>query len=327
MNEKNMLDGDSTPIDINRNKKRLCFAVCLAAFNGVAFLVEQIESILQQRGVDIQVFISVDQSTDGTEERLADMALAEPRLTLLDFGQHFGGAGPNFYRLIRDVDLSRFDYLSFADQDDIWHPEKLWRAQCLMMEQGALGYSSNVTAFWPSGKTKLVDKAQPQRSLDFMFEAAGPGCTYVLHRNLAISVQNMVSAAGKRLLPVCYHDWLIYAFARKNNYEWVIDEWSSMQYRQHANNQIGVNYGWRSYWLRVRKMLRGHGFEQSLIIADLVHASSTPVVQKGLLGGRLGYMWLALRANKCRRKRLDQLWFFILCILFAISKPTDKSDA
>lgn len=303
------------------------FAVCLAAYNGMAFMVEQIESILQQKGVDLQMFISVDHSTDGTEERLAEWVLSEPRLTLLPLGQRFGGAGPNFYRLLREVDLSGFDYLSFADQDDLWNLEKLWRAHCLMTEQGAFGYSSNVTAFWPSGKSRLVNKAQPQRSLDFMFEAAGPGCTYVLQSSLALSLQQLVRGADAGLLRVGYHDWLIYAFARANNYPWVIDDWSSMQYRQHANNQIGVNAGWRSFWLRVRKMLLGHGFEQSLLIADLVHASSTPVVQYGLRGGRLGNLWLALRASQCRRKRLDQLWFFILCVLFAVVKPADRGGA
>jgi len=308
-------------------EKRPRFAVCLAAYNGMAFMVEQIESILQQEGVDLHVFISVDQSTDGTENRLAQWALSEPRLTLLPFGERFRGAAPNFYRLLRDVDPTSFDYLSFADQDDLWHPEKLWRAHSLMTAQNVAGYSSNVTAFWPSGKTRLVKKSQPQRSWDFLFEAAGPGCTYVLKTSLALSLQQLVRGADKSLLRVGYHDWLIYAFARANHFPWVIDEWSSMQYRQHANNQIGVNAGWRAYWLRVRKMLSGHGFEQSLLISDLVHASSTPVVQQGMRGGRLGYLWLALRAKQCRRKRLDQLWFFILCVLFAVAKPADRGGA
>lgn len=300
------------------------FAVCFAAFNGMAYIADQIESILFQKHVELQIFFSVDQSTDGTENYLTNVAALDPRLILLPFGQRFGGASPNFYRLIRDVDLASFDYLSFADQDDIWHPEKLWRAHCLMTERSAVGYSSNVTAFWASGKTKLVDKAQPQRSLDFMFEAAGPGCTYVLHRHLALSLQQLVRNSGDNLLRCGYHDWLIYAFARANNCPWVIDDWSSMQYRQHSNNQIGVNAGWRSYWLRVRKMLSGHGFEQSLLIADLVHASSAPVVQHGLRGGRRGYLWLALRAKQCRRKRLDQVWFFILCMLFSLAKPAGR---
>jgi rhamnosyltransferase len=290
----------------------------------MAYISDQIESILLQKNVDFHIFVSVDQSSDGTEDFLAGWALSEKRITLLPFGQRFGGAGPNFYRLLREVDISGFDFFSFSDQDDIWHPEKLWRAHCLMTKRNALGYSSNVTAFWPSGKTQLVNKAQPQQSLDFMFEAAGPGCTYVLQNSLALSLQKMVRGADDSLLRIGYHDWLIYAFARTNNYPWIIDDWSSMQYRQHANNQIGVNAGWHSYWLRVQKMLSGHGFEKSLLIADLVHASSTPVVQHGLRGGRIGYLWLALRANHCRRKRLDQLWFFILCILFAMVKPINR---
>jgi rhamnosyltransferase len=197
----------------------------------------------------------------------------------------------------------------------------------MLIEQGSVGYSSNVTAFWPCGKTLSVNKAQPQRSLDFMFEAAGPGCTYVLNRSLAYSFQKFVCDADASLSLIVYHDWLIYAFARANNYPWVIDKWSSMQYRQHANNQIGVNSGLRSHWLRVRKMCRGHGFEQSLLIADLVHVSSSPVVQHGLRGGRLGYLWLALHANQCRRKRVDQLLFFILCMFFTLAKPAERGGA
>lgn len=293
----------------------------------MAFLVEQIDSILLQKNVDVQIFVSVDQSSDGTEAYLTEWSMSEPRLTLLPFGQRFGGAGPNFYRLLRDVDPSGFDYLSFADQDDLWHPEKLWRARCLMTAQNAAGYSSNFTAFWPSGQSRLVNKAWPQRSWDFLFESAGPGCTYVLHVSLAIPLQKLVRDADKSLLRVDFHDWLTYAFARFHNFPWVIDTWSSMKYRQHSHNQIGVNAGWRSFWLRGRKILTGYGFEQSLLIADLIHASSLPVVQSGLRGGRLGYLWLSLRAKQCRRKRIDQLWFFISCVLLAMAKPAGRGEA
>lgn len=301
-----------------------CFAVCLAAYNGMAYIEEQIESILLQKKIAIKIFVSVDQSTDGTEIFLAKLALSEPRVTLLDFGHHFGGAASNFYRLLRDVDLTGFDYVSFSDQDDIWNQEKLWRAHCLMTEQGSLGYSSNFTAFWSTGEERFVNKANPQRKWDFLFESAGPGCTYVLHRKLALQLQEMVRKSDASLLRVDYHDWLAYAFARVHNFPWMIDSWSSMQYRQHAHNQIGVNSGWRSFLLRVQKILNGYGFEQSLLIADLIHASSLPVVQRGLRGGRLGYLWLAFRANQCRRKRIDQLWFFISCVLLALFKPATR---
>ena len=303
------------------------FSVCLAAYNGMKYITDQIDSILMQQNVVLQIFISVDQSTDGTEEFLENWARSEPRLTLLPFGERFGGAGPNFYRLLRNVDLCGFDYLSFADQDDIWHHEKLWRAHYLMTKQGAFGYSSNFRAFWPTGETRLVNKALPQRKWDFLFESAGPGCTYVLRSSLALSLQQLLRKADTSVLRVDYHDWLTYAFARTKNYSWIIDNWSSMQYRQHANNQIGVNAGWRSFWLRARKILNGYGFEQSLRIADLVQASALPVVQRGLRGGRLGYLWLAWCATQCRRKKMDQLWFFISCLLLALFMPENRGDA
>lgn len=299
-------------------------AVMLAAYNGMDFISLQIESILCQVEVSLEIFISVDLSTDATKEFVSAWALKEPRLTVLPYGQRFGGAGPNFYRLLRDIDLTGYDYLSFADQDDIWHPEKLWRAYTLMIERGALGYSSNFTAFWPNGKVRPINKALPQREVDFLFESAGPGCTYVIYKSLALPLQEMVRNSDAKLLSVDYHDWLTYAFARSNNFPWVIDSWSSMKYRQHAHNQIGVNSGWRSFFLRVRKILNGYGFEQSLLIADLVSASSLPVVQRGLCGGRLGYLWLALHATQCRRKHIDQVWFFISCVLLALFKPTSS---
>lgn len=293
----------------------------MAAFNGAGCIVEQIESILDQRSVAVQVVISVDSSIDGTEDLLAGWALVEARLTLLPFGHHFGGAGPNFYRLLRDVDLADFDYLSFSDQDDVWDPEKLLRAHRVLTAKGAAGYSSSVTAVWPSGREKFVNKASPQRAWDFLFESAGPGCTYVLRQSLARSLQELVRSLDERLSLIDYHDWLTYAFARSHGLPWVIDGWSSMKYRQHPNNQIGVNAGWRSFWLRAKKVLSGYGFQQSLLIADAAGASSLPLVQRGLRGGRLGYLWLALQARHCRRKRLDQVWFFISCLLLALRKP------
>lgn len=311
-------------INSNVPRRRIIprFAVCLAAYNGMAFISEQIESILVQKNVELQIFISVDQSSDGTERFLAKWAKTESRLTLLPFGMHFGGAGANFYRLLRDVDLTDFDYLSFSDQDDIWHPEKLWRACCLMTEVGGLGYSSNFTAFWPSGKTQLVNKACPQREFDFLFESAGPGCTYVLHSSLAIALQSMVIEEAKSLLNSEYHDWLFYAFARSRNFPWIIDGWSSMKYRQHANNQIGVNAGLSSFLYRARKVLSGHAFEQSLLISDVCHTSKLPVVERGLRRGRAGYLWLAFRANHCRRKRIEQFWFFVSCLLLTVVNPS-----
>jgi len=297
------------------------FAVLLAAHNGTSHILAQIESILQQSGVDVQLFVSVDKSTDGTEDLLLELAQSERRITLLPFGERFGAAAPNFYRLLRAVDLADFDFLSFADQDDIWHPAKLLRAERLLAEQHASGYSSNFNAFWPDGRVRPINKAYPQRAWDFLFESAGPGCTYVLEKVLAVQLQHVVRGAGASLLTIDYHDWLAYAFARWHGFRWVIDTRSGLDYRQHAHNQLGANVGWRSFVFRVNRILRGYGFQQSRAIADVVGAGHVPIVTLGLQRGRLGYLWLSLRAAHCRRKRIDQLWFFVSCVLCSVLRP------
>jgi len=94
-------------------------AILLAIFNGVQYLQEQLESILNQEHVAVEVFVSVDASSDGSEQWIEEKALSDVRIHILSHGQRFGGAAPNFFRLIREIDFSSFDYVSLADQDDI----------------------------------------------------------------------------------------------------------------------------------------------------------------------------------------------------------------
>jgi len=297
------------------------FAVLLAAFNGLDFIRAQIDSILVQDNVSVQIFISVDQSSDGTEEFLIGFSSHEPRITLLPFGFHFGGAGPNFYHLISNVDFSSFDYVSFADQDDVWTVDKLIRAHHVLTSGRAQGYSSNFIAFWPDGFRLPVKKSYPQRRWDFIFESAGPGCTYVIGPDLCLALKQFILQSGKDLYEVEFHDWLIYAYARFHGYLWIIDDSYSIEYRQHSNNQLGVNFGWRSFVLRLKKILNGYGIGQSLLIANLIGANSADIIQRGLLGGRLGYVWLSFQCFACRRKIIDRMMFFISCLLLAIVNP------
>lgn len=294
------------------------FAVCLAAYNGMAFITEQIESILSQNGVDLQIFISVDQSSDGTENRLAEWVLSEPRLTLLPFGLRFGGAGPNFYRLLRDVDLSGFDYLSFADQDDIWHPEKLLRAHEMLLSTGSDAYSSNVFAFWPNGRKVLIEKSQEQVQWDFLFEAAGPGCTYVMRRELGCAIQGLLKSRWIDVQQVGLHDWFAYAFARANGYRWVIDDYAGMLYRQHEKNQVGVNSGARAFVQRACKVLNGWGLAQSALIAELVGLGDDPFVKRWSGGSRAGLLWIAFHAWQCRRRLRDKVIFALSCMALCV---------
>lgn len=294
-------------------------AVCLAAFNGIRWLTEQLDSILKQTGVAVTVFVSVDRSSDGSEEWIDQKAASDLRIKVLPHGYSFGGAARNFFRILRDVDFSEFDYVSFADQDDLWLPNKLSRAHELLLSTQADAYSSNVVAFWPDGRKILIEKSQQQVQWDFLFEAAGPGCTYVMKRALACAIQDLLKNRWEEAQAVGLHDWFSYAFARANGYHWVIDDYAGMLYRQHEENQVGVNLGWRASIDRARKVLSGWGLAQSALIAQLVGLDENPFVTLWSGGNRVGLLWLALHAGQCRRRIRDKIIFALSCVALCVA--------
>lgn len=293
-------------------------AVCLAAFNGLRYLQEQVDSILAQTGVDTTLFVSVDTSSDGTEDWFRNLQSTHARVVLLPCGQTFGGAARNFFRLLREVDFSSFEYVAFADQDDIWLPGKLKRATDTLVQLEAQGYSSDIVAFWESGRTRYIKKSYPQRRWDYLFESAGPGCTFVLTRGLAVALQTLLQHDMQRSLEVGLHDWFTYAFARARGYRWVIDDYASLRYRQHGQNQVGVNAGFSALLWRARQVLSGWGLDQARLIADLVGAGSNEFVQTWRPGGRWRMLALALQAPHCRRKPFDRVWFAMSCIALSV---------
>lgn len=296
-------------------------AVCLAVFNGICWLQEQLDSIFSQRDVLVTVFVSVDRSSDGSEEWIDLVAEKNSRIIVLPHGGYFGGAANNFFRLLREVDFSGFDYVCLADQDDIWLPEKLKRAHHILSGSDAHAYSGNVTAFWPDGRQAFINKSQKQKRWDYLFEAAGPGCTYVFKMDLVHSIQTLLTKKWDQVQGVDLHDWFFYAYARANGYQWFIDEYSGMLYRQHGGNQVGVNAGFSALFGRARKVLNGGGLSQAALIARLVGLGGDPFVLRWASGSRLGLLWLVLHAGQCRRRLRDRVLFALSCLaLFLVPR-------
>lgn len=294
------------------------FAICLAAFNGTPWLDEQVASILAQEDVAVTLWASVDASQDGTEAWFDQAAARDARIRLLPHGQRFGGAAPNFFRLLREADFSTCDYIALADQDDLWHPDKLRRAVEQMHTHRADAYSSNVVAFWPDGRTAHLHKAQAQRPWDHLFEAAGPGCTYVMRRTLALAMQAALRAAPAATAGIRFHDWFAYAFARTHGHTWHIDDRPGLRYRQHLQNELGAHRGWRALRHRAGLLFGGDHLDQARRIAQASGAVHLPAVRNTLFGGRAGLLRLALQAGACRRRRRDQVAFALACLWLAL---------
>lgn len=293
-------------------------AVILAAYNGSIWIQDQIASIFAQAAVDLTLFVSVDKSIDGTEALVDSLAAKDSRIVILPHGQHFGGAAPNFYRMIKDIDFKDFDYIALADQDDIWLNNKLSRACHVLMSAGADAYSSNATAFWSDGRKMLIKKSQSQTKWDFLFEAAGPGCTYVMSKKLVIEIQKKLMLKWGEVQSVGLHDWLFYAYARGNGYQWIIDDFSGILYRQHAHNQVGVNAGLKAFLHRFNKIINGWGFSQASKISQFVGLANDPFVQRWSQCTRSCFLYLGVHFYQCRRRFWDKVFFFFSCLLLSV---------
>src|ERR1700733_6569839 len=100
---------------------------------------------------------------------------------------------------------------------------------------------------------------------------------------------------------VSLHDWYCYAFARANGFNWIIDSEPSMLYRQHANNEVGVNRGFKAAKVRITKIKNGWWLNQALLIACLVGLGEHPFTKSWSKLESLDMLRLSRHAFQCRR--------------------------
>lgn len=283
---------------------RVC--VLLATHNAAQWLEQQLTSIFAQQGVAASVIASDDGSTDGTRAMLSDWTDRERLVTLPATVQRFGNANRNFLRLITEADVDDAEYVALSDHDDIWYPWKLERAVACLRTRKLDAYSSDVTAFWPDGRERLLRKSGPMRLYDYLFESAGPGCTFVLRRRVFDELRAWLLQRLDQVRSAKVHDWLIYAYARSHGWRWHIDARSTMRYRQHGGNEQGANVGWQALRARWQSIVNGDYRRDILMIAALVedHSWVTRALQRLRPWDRLR---LIASVRQMRRASKDQL--------------------
>lgn len=282
--------------------------VLLAAYNGSEWIEEQVKSILAQKNAIVTIFISVDLCADSTYKLVKSLELTCENINVLPYGIRYGGAAPNFFRLIKDVEFSCFDFVAFSDQDDIWFEWKLEKAILTLQDSDYIAYSSDVTAFWPNGEKQYLKKSYKQCEFDHYFEAPGPGCTFVFTRKaLAEFKSDMVNLESCIQCITVNHDWFLYAYFRSKGHRWHIDDVSSMMYRQHYNNEVGINSGFKGYLLRL-KMVRSHWYR--LQVKNIVESLSPEFKPK-----LFNRFFLIIHFYKLRRRPRDKLALLIMLIL------------
>ncbi|NRF31298.1 glycosyltransferase [Vibrio coralliilyticus] len=283
--------------------------VLLAAYNGEDWISDQIDSILRQKDVDVNILCSVDLSHDSTYE----LVNCYPSIEILPYGERFGGAGPNFYRLFRDANLANYDYIALSDQDDVWLEDKLITAILEMEKKMTNALSSNVTAFWKNGRQKEIVKANPQTSYDHFFESPGPGCSFVLDRKLALSLQMFIRSKKSSEL-IDLHDWLIYAYARCSGFRWAISSTSKLLYRQHESNQCGANSGFSGVFNRYKIMKTGWYSNQVLKLFEIFDPTNS-ICGRIKRKNALDSLILSAKCCQFRRKNSEKIMLFFVFIL------------
>ena len=102
-------------------------AILLSTHNGSAYLAEQLDSLLAQSHTDWQVFWRDDCSQDDTTELMHGFARKAGQGRVVDLNDDAGHVGitASFLGLLRRAPRDRI--VAFADQDDVWLPDKLAR--------------------------------------------------------------------------------------------------------------------------------------------------------------------------------------------------------
>lgn len=213
-------------------------AVLMSAYNGEKYIREQIDSILNQEGnFKLKLIIRDDGSTDTTCDILDEYA---------EKGDVVWYRGENLRSAKSFIDLlyknTGYDFYAFADQDDVWNPDKL---KCGI---DAIGNNNNPCLYFSNAV--YVDEAlQPMggttyhRELKYDFYSAilypcYLGCTMVFNNSLAEIVQ-------KANIPdvVQMHDSFLARVCVSVGGTITYDSATHILYRQHSDNVIGATVG------------------------------------------------------------------------------------
>lgn len=218
-------------------------AILMATYNGEKYIIDQLESILNQTYNNWTLYIRDDGSTDRTTEIISQYSQRYSNIIFIKSDTTHLGACNNFLSLLESIDSS---YYMFSDQDDIWDVKKVELSYLRLRQiesqnssipiivhtdlkvtndKAAIIYES----FWKLMKIKpnLLQKKN-------FLPVCNPctGCTMIMNSK----IKSIIYPVPKDL-PM--HDFWI---AFKVSQFGLIDNlpFATILYRQHSNNSVGA---------------------------------------------------------------------------------------
>ena len=219
-------------------------SVCMATYNGAAYLREQLDSILNQLHPEDELIISDDHSTDDTRSIIASYEDARIRL-FTNPGKR--GHVQNFAHA---MEHATGEFIALSDQDDIWVENRLER----MLEQlrRMSPYSlvvGDVIEFDSNGVRENQRPLRPtpaKKLLQMLYIYRGDskyyGCAFLFRRDLTRYVlpipSYIISHDLFTALCACVHGRVVHLEAK------------TVMHRLHGNNRSPSRRG--SLWYIVR---------------------------------------------------------------------------
>ena len=244
-------------------------AVIIATHNGAKYLKQQLTSIKQQISVQPIIYYSDDASCDNSIEILEKFKC----INLNAEKKTYGSSAANFINAIRKYTPNDYeDYIFLSDQDDVWLPNKMQEAIAALQETQCDAYSGSFYS-WDLSKRKIwyTNKYFEQNEVDYLFRSPGPGFTFCLTRVAYMKIQHDLEKHVDKYHNVRWHDWLIYAVARKLGVKWFIDDKPFTLYRLHGDNDTGQITSFRTVANRLKFLLNGDYRKQVKILVDCLH--------------------------------------------------------
>jgi glycosyltransferase involved in cell wall biosynthesis len=209
-------------------------AVLLSTYNGEEYLNELLDSIFNQEGVEITLFVRDDGSTDSTRDVIKRFA---NRSNVFFWAEEHVGTTKSFIKLIEKAlrHANTYELFAFADQDDIWNTEKLASKSLLLGSERLPSlafcgqeYFQDKDGYYPSRMKINLNIKIP------FFRNAVRGCTMLLNRPLA---ERIARLDADKLVK---HDYAAFICAQLYGKIYFTGE-VGMRYRIHEGNETGVS--------------------------------------------------------------------------------------
>ncbi len=210
-------------------------SVALASFNGIRFIGEQLDSIMEQTKAPDEVIISDDNSTDGTFE-FCNEYISRNKLTGWHVSQNDSNLG------VKKNFMSAFskctgDYIFTCDQDDVWINDKIQVMVQVMDSRPeimclASNYIPLVNGERIHAKVKNIERddgtVMQFRLCDTWLDNMRPGCTYCFRRELldkfnVMDIENQI------------HDSMLWKYAITSDSLYLLNRLLIL-YRRHGDN-------------------------------------------------------------------------------------------